>query len=494
MLTYQLIKEKYEKIILIFMFLVAIIRIFAFSGAFPFFNNVDEHMHFDLVVKYARGYLPNKEFPYYFDKESVKYIARYETPEYINKITLPPGFRKTSEMEASTTDDFLYHKSNHELYSPPFYYMIAGLWYDIGKFIGLQDGYLLYWIRFLNLPIYCIMIWISYLFCKLIYPDDINIRLGTVILLAFIPQDVFYSISNDVMSSLMALISLYLMLNIYISDKKLRVYCITGLMASTTVLVKLSNIPFIIVFGILFINLIHKYVKQNKIIQYRSHLIMLATSLLTPIAIWCSFNYFKLGDATGTRAHIEFCGWQLKPFNELWHHPIFTLQGIYYFISHLITSFWRGEFVWHSQIINTKSSDVLYLISSVIFCLFGMKSMLFEKNELISWKGLWNKLLVLTPLLFILFLGYLSIKYDFCNDFYPSRKLPYFVSGRLMLASMIPLLITYIKGIEYLTIKIKNIVDPLIIIILIVSYSLYTEITVTYKLGIFANPLNLFHL
>ena len=39
----------------------AALRVLAFSAAFPFFSNVDEHRHVDAVFKYARGYLPRPD-------------------------------------------------------------------------------------------------------------------------------------------------------------------------------------------------------------------------------------------------------------------------------------------------------------------------------------------------------------------------------------------------------------------------------------------------
>jgi hypothetical protein len=35
--------------------LIATVRVFVFSAAFPFFNNVDERPHVDLVVKYSHA-------------------------------------------------------------------------------------------------------------------------------------------------------------------------------------------------------------------------------------------------------------------------------------------------------------------------------------------------------------------------------------------------------------------------------------------------------
>ena len=38
--------------------LVAAVRVAIFTAAFPFFNSVDESVHFDLVCKYSHGELP----------------------------------------------------------------------------------------------------------------------------------------------------------------------------------------------------------------------------------------------------------------------------------------------------------------------------------------------------------------------------------------------------------------------------------------------------
>jgi len=57
---------------------VAAIRVFIFSAAFPFFNNVDEQAHVDLVMRYARGDLP-RELGHY-SSEAAYYISLYGSP------------------------------------------------------------------------------------------------------------------------------------------------------------------------------------------------------------------------------------------------------------------------------------------------------------------------------------------------------------------------------------------------------------------------------
>ena|SRR5438270_5892951 len=58
----------------------ATIRVFVFAAAFPFFNNVDEQAHVDLVVKYAQAKPPRSIEP--FTSEAAFYFAVYSTPEY----------------------------------------------------------------------------------------------------------------------------------------------------------------------------------------------------------------------------------------------------------------------------------------------------------------------------------------------------------------------------------------------------------------------------
>src|SRR5205823_13475353 len=63
--------------------LLAAIRVFVFAAAFPFFNNVDEQAHVDLVIKYAHAKLPRSIEP--FASDAAFCFAVYSTPEYFVK-------------------------------------------------------------------------------------------------------------------------------------------------------------------------------------------------------------------------------------------------------------------------------------------------------------------------------------------------------------------------------------------------------------------------
>ena len=60
---------------------IAALRVLVFSAAFPFFNNVDERRHFDLVMKYAYGHVPlGAEL---ISPATLPYLSRYASPEFL---------------------------------------------------------------------------------------------------------------------------------------------------------------------------------------------------------------------------------------------------------------------------------------------------------------------------------------------------------------------------------------------------------------------------
>ena len=67
----------------------AALRVFVFAAAFPFFHNVDEHMHVDLVLKYARGFLPGPEDAH-FEADTARVAGR---PRPLHEGTAHSGCR-----------------------------------------------------------------------------------------------------------------------------------------------------------------------------------------------------------------------------------------------------------------------------------------------------------------------------------------------------------------------------------------------------------------
>ena len=46
------------------------------------------------------------------------------------------------------------------------------------------------------------MVWLGYVTARTIAPERLDLRIGVPLLLAFIPQNVFYAMNNDVLSPL----------------------------------------------------------------------------------------------------------------------------------------------------------------------------------------------------------------------------------------------------------------------------------------------------
>ena len=87
--------ESNERKWILLLCLLAAIHVFIFSAAFPFFNNVDEQAHFDLVVKYSHGHIPRRLEP--LSKESMQYIVVYGSPEFL----WPPETFRTNSSAAA---------------------------------------------------------------------------------------------------------------------------------------------------------------------------------------------------------------------------------------------------------------------------------------------------------------------------------------------------------------------------------------------------------
>src|ERR1041385_3138315 len=62
--------------------LFAAVRVLSFSAAFPFFNNVDERRHFDLVIKYAEGHVPRSAE--LISPTTLPYLSHYASPEFLS--------------------------------------------------------------------------------------------------------------------------------------------------------------------------------------------------------------------------------------------------------------------------------------------------------------------------------------------------------------------------------------------------------------------------
>jgi len=486
-----------ELALILFFCLVAALRVFIFSAGFPFFSDIDEDLHFDLIMQYSHARLPRS-----FDllkEETVEWIVPYASPEFVATpdqfpgAKFPPPLWKQSPAEAApeltATKAAWSIEINFESSQPPLYYALASIWWRIGQTIGLTGIGALYWIRFLNVPLIAIVVWLGYVTARTIAPERVDLRVGVPMLLAFIPQNVFYAMNNDVLSPI-CFGALFLCLLQWLRAKTpvFSLGALTGLAIAATYLTKLSNLPLIAV------ALVAVMAKLVSLMRQRpsAGLMALAALLLCaaiPVVSWMLWTNYQFGDPTGSTTKISLLGWTRKPFTDWWHHPIFTPRGLWTFWSDLLSAFWRGEVKWHGRPLSWQVADGFYAISSLILvgaAIVGLR----KRAGLSAFQRQAIDIVILSFVISVGFLALLSIQFDFGNCVNPSRGHPYFTSGRLLSGALIPFALLYVYGISFLLRRVSAVL-PLVVLGAIVVFVTTSEVFV--NRGVFASEHNWFH-
>jgi Predicted membrane protein (DUF2142) len=471
-----------ENVLIWILCFAAALRVFVFSAAFPFFSNVDEHLHFDVITECSHAGLPRS-----FDRlkqETLDRIVLYASPEFLfapeqfSGGKFPAPLWKQSgpeaEQEITATKAAWGSEINFESSQPPLYYALATFWCWIGKQMGLVGLESLYWVRFLNVPLIAIVVWMGYLTARMIAPERVDLRVGVPLLLAFIPQTVFYTINNDVLSPLcFGALFLCILQWLRTNAPGFLLGALTGLAIAATCLTKLSNLPLVAVALAVIVARSIAIILRTP----RAGLIALAALIscaATPVGTWMLWTKFHFGDLTGSTAKIGLLGWTRKPFGDWWQHPIFTPHGLWVFWSGLIASFWRGEVNWHSRPLSWGPADKFFAVSS--FLLLAAAIVGLRKHAGLS--GFQRQAIGVAILIFlagIVFLALLSIQFDFGGSTGPSRAHPYFTAGRLLTGALIPFAVLYVHGIASLFHWARSPVSPVALVAGVVTLVVASE-------------------
>src|SRR5205823_13636393 len=137
---------------------------------------------------------------------------------------------------------------NFQSSQPQLYYALASEWWWIGKQIGLTGIQSLYWIRFLNALIVVMTVWLGYVTASMVALPRADLRIGVPLLLAFLPQNVFYAMNNDVLSPVcFGVLFLCLLQWLRTNAPNFFLAALTALAVAATCLTKLSNLPLVAV-------------------------------------------------------------------------------------------------------------------------------------------------------------------------------------------------------------------------------------------------------
>ena len=439
--------------------LFAAVRVLFFSAAFPFFNNVDERRHFDMVIKYAEGHVPRGAE--LISPATLSYLSHYASPEFLSNPEeweggdFGPMWRHPAEEIAPTIariEEIWGRTPNQQSSQPPLYYLVAAGWFHGGQWLGVRGGSALYWVRFLNVFFVAALVWVAYVASRMLFPKEVGLRLGIPLLIAAVPQDAFYGINNDVLSPLTFGL-VFICLIKWFSHKQVSISLAiaTGLSIAAAYLTKLGNLPLlsVAVGAILWWSI--AAARAGRFREAIALLGALAVCAAVPIVAWLVWMKVYFGDFTGATSKAQLLGWTTKHFPEWWSHPIFSAVGMWTFLAELIASFWRGEFMWHARIIGFKGLDLFYVLSSLGLILITILALIRGRDKDTSAAQrhiLW--IAVACVIATVVFLAFLSLQFDFGACINPSRERPYFFQGRLMLGALIPFTMLYVYGLSRL--------------------------------------------
>ena len=443
-----------ERFLILLLCLAAALRVFIYSAAFPFFNNIDEDLHFDLITHYSHAEVPRR-----FDRlkdDTLNWIIPYASPEFLSSPEQFPGAsfpaplwkRSWSEIEPeiAVTRAAWSSEINFQSSQPPLYYALASEWWWIGKQIGLTGIQSLYWIRFLNALIVVMTVWLGYVTASMVALPRADLRIGVPLLLAFLPQNVFYAVNNDVLSPVcFGVLFLCVLQWLRTNAPSFLFGAFTGLAIAATCLTKMSNVPAVAVaLGIVIARVVVIIRRAPRAVLIALVAIVLCAAI--PIGSWMLWTKSHFGDLTGSTGKIALLGWTRKPFGDWCRHPIFRPRGLWIFWSDLIASFWRGEVSWHGLPLHWHVADGFYAISTLVFvaaAIVGLR----KRAGLTTFQRQAIGSAILVFVAGIAFLGLLSIQFDFGNCINPSPAHPYFTSGRLLTGAVIPFAIVYVYGV-----------------------------------------------
>jgi hypothetical protein len=432
------------------------LRILLFSLAFPFFSNVDEYRHLDVVLKYARGYWPTPG-PDRYERETIWYVGSFGSPEYhrdpaspARSELPPPPWRQSDTLAArrvAQMQAYLGPRHSLEADQPPVYYASAGAWLALGRALGLRGGALLYWVRGLGALAGFALVLASWWWLRDVYAESALLRLGTPLLLAFLPQDALYYVTGDAFSPLLGGLGFLLVLGLLRRPASgAGAALVAGLVCAAAFLCKYPSAAILV--ACLFCTGVAWRTAPEQRPPAPRWLLFWAV-VLVPALFWLGRNQLLGGDLTGTAFKVERLGWGRKSVAEYWDHPIFTASGAAIFITDLIPRFWRGELVWQQRELAWRAADLLYTVTSLVFvalAALGLRRAGRARDARVA-----EGAALVALLSGVAMLAVLSLLFVFGETTSPSADYPYFVQGRLISAVLVPFALLYVRGIEEAT-------------------------------------------
>ena len=434
--------------------LFAATRTFLFAAALPFFNGVDEHVHFDLVSKYARGFLPGGENAT-LDASTVHLMTRFASPEYLKGTGAYPDGRFPTPAEMQTRQApgtagyrgamARYTRSvNYEADAAPTYYAIAATWLHLGRGMGLRGLDLLYWMRWINPLLAATAVFLTWRFLRTRFPQDPFRRLGPCVLLAGWPNDLQYGITPDVLSVGLGALCFFGIVRVVERSASVPVFAATGLAIGVAFLNKYPNVVFAGIAAIACLFAAREAHRAGALRVELARWSALWIAAAAPAVWWLARNALVVGSLTGQHRKVAHLGWTYNDLSGVLAHPLTGLRGWCTFLPNLFSTFWQGEFAWHGRTTHSDWVDLVYSVSSLAFVGFAAWAWLRgarPRIDTVALSALGGSVALLAAL---------SMVFDYgIEKGTLSRAYPYLASGRLIAGALIPFAVAYCGGLQY---------------------------------------------
>lgn len=426
----------------------AALRVSALAAAFPFFTNVDEHRHVDMVLKYARAALPRPDAVAY-EPDMPRLVAWLGAPDY----QLPPGAVSTAapgwavspdelERRIARNEVLFAHLVNLDTHESPPYYALAGAWFALAERLGVDPVRALYSVRLWNALFAALLVVCAFVLVRRTHPGDALLCWGVPLLLASFPQDTFYYVTPDAFSALAGAVAFALTLRLLLDPESgLVPYALAGAVAAVAVLTKPPNVY---VLGVALAAALGRARLGRRLL---GRFALYASACALPVGAWLLRNHVLQGDWLGTSSKTLLLGWRPNPVSEWLAHPLFTPRGFTHFVLDLVPRFWRGELVWRRRELAWPFADAVYTATTIGFLAVGALALARRRSgpartaELASAASLAASVAIL---------ALLSLLFVFPPEGNPSAERPWFHHGRLIAGALLPFAILYLRGLEVL--------------------------------------------
>src|SRR5262249_12564281 len=156
--------------------------------------------------------------------------------------------------------------------------------------------------------------WLAYILCRKAFPGRTEISIGVPLLLAFLPQDAFYSVNSDILSPIL-FTAVFILLLDWREQKRpsLALSAAIGILVAATFRVKFTNVVLAVIFGIVVLAELRRRVTLGKSREFIMAALVALLAAALPVTVFFARNYQVFGNLSGTQSKVQELHWTRRP-------------------------------------------------------------------------------------------------------------------------------------------------------------------------------------